>query len=142
MRIILGLRFKVLIYKAYDLSTWQMLEKQGDHFFFIKFPQQNYVLYNMIFCLFRNASVEKSVPVLSFETHPYQIPYTHHHFEKNPSTFRTRTEFVESKMTRSVSVLILKLTPFPLRPRTRTWVRVRKVYGIRTRIPGYGLNTF
>ena len=51
MRIIFGLRFKVLIYKAYDLSTWQMLEKQGDHFFFIKFPQQNYVLYNIIFFL-------------------------------------------------------------------------------------------
>ena len=29
---------QVLIYKGYKLLTWNMLEKQGDHIFFIKFP--------------------------------------------------------------------------------------------------------
>ena len=88
------------------------------------------------FCLFRTTSVEKPVPVLSFETHPYQIPYTQHHFEKK-SFYVPYPYFVFQK--RPVSVPYpysnFKIDPFTLRSRFRTWVRVRNVYGFRTRIP-------
>ena len=132
--------FEVYIrfFKDYKLSTSTRLKNMATIFCLLN--SQYYVSYNMIFCLFRTTSVEKPVPVLSFETHPYQIPYTHHHFEKNPSTFRTRTQFLETTRLRSVSVLDLKTNPFTLRSRTRTWVRGRKVYGFRTRTPDSGFN--
>ena len=101
-----GLRFKVLIYKAYDLSTWQIGKclRNRDYFFFIKFPQHNNVLYNIIFFLlipycFRRKTrtrtkfskhirtkfrirttilkkiILRSVPVPSFWKQPVSVPF-------------------------------------------------------------------
>ena len=99
---------ETIFFLKYTQSTWQMLEKQGDHFFFIKFPQQNYVLYNIIFFLlipyyfrrktrtrtkFWNTSVPNSVYAPPFWKKSFYVPYPYLVFGNNPSPFRFRTRF-------------------------------------------------
>ena len=57
---------------------------------------------------------------------PFHVPFPSTDFENNPYPLLTRTR-------------ILKIYPFTLCFRSRTWVRVRDGYGFRTRTPGYGV---